>query len=333
MKSEFKKVRGLGLCSGGLDSILAGLVLKEQGVEVEWISFETPFFSAEKARKASAMTGIPLRVENITPVYLEMLKNPQCGYGQQMNPCLDCHALMFRLAGQIMDRDGFDFLFSGEVLGQRPMSQTRPSLRYVEKNSGFDGWILRPLCAQHLPETLPEKDGRVDRDRLLDFSGRGRKRQIALAHRFGITDYPAPAGGCLLTDKGYCARLKDLFEHESDPSENELHLLRYGRHFRLNPTTRLIIGRTQQENEQIMAYCDPSTDVLLKTSRFPGPTALLPKGAGKEVITLAAAVCAGYSKAPIDLPVEVGVTVDGTEKVVRVLPIPPAEVKKFLIQS
>ncbi len=175
-----KKIKALGLCSGGLDSILSALVLRNQGVDVEWITFETPFFSPEKAKKAADMTGIPLYVSDITDPYLKMLKNPSCGYGKNMNPCLDCHTLMFRFAGERMKIEKFDFLFSGEVLGQRPMSQTRPSLRYVEKHSGFEEYILRPLSAKKLPETLPEKKGLVDRERLLDFSGRSRKRFFRL---------------------------------------------------------------------------------------------------------------------------------------------------------
>jgi len=193
------KVKALGLCSGGLDSLLAGLVLKKQGIDVEWINFETPFFSAEKARNAAKSANIPLTVLDITTSYLEMLKHPSCGYGKNMNPCLDCHAFMFKIAGMRMQDKGFDFMFSGEVLGQRPMSQTRPSLRYVEKTSGFDGYILRPLSAKLLSETVPERQGKVNRSLLFGFSGRSRKPQIELANQYGVTQYPAPAGGCLLT--------------------------------------------------------------------------------------------------------------------------------------
>ena len=202
MNLHQRKVRALGLCSGGLDSILSALVLRKQEIEVEWINFETPFFSSASARQAAYITKTPITVKNITRAYLKMLKNPPCGYGKHMNPCLDCHALMFKLAGTVMKDNRFDFLFSGEVLGQRPMSQTKPSLRYVEKQSGFDGYILRPLSAKRLPVTIPEKEGLVNRGLLLDISGRSRKAQIKLAEKFGVTDYPAPAGGCLLTDKG-----------------------------------------------------------------------------------------------------------------------------------
>jgi len=331
MNQTAKKVRALGLCSGGLDSILSALVLRKQGIDVEWVSFDTPFFPAIKARKASQLNNVPLRVEKITEDYIEMLKNPNCGYGQHMNPCLDCHALMFKKAGQIMQKEGFDFLFSGEVLGQRPMSQTKPSLRYVEKHSGFDGYILRPLSAKKLPETIPEQQGLVDRSRLLDIAGRGRKRQIALAKEFGVTEYPAPAGGCLLTDKDYSARLRDLFKHQSAYTEDELNLLKYGRYFRLNAETRLIVGRTQQENDAILKHHDGFSDVVLKTLKYPGPTSLLPREAGPEMITLAASICAGYSKAPPDLPVEVRITGGDGESTVTVIPIPPAEVSHFLI--
>ena len=151
------KVRALGLSSGGLDSILSALLLSRQGIAVTWISFETPFFSADKARAASRETGIPLRVEHITGPYMKMLQNPPCGYGKNMNPCMDCHTLMFRLAGKVKTAEGFDFMFSGEVLGQRPFSQSKSALRYVEKHSGFEGYILRPLSARLLAETYPKK--------------------------------------------------------------------------------------------------------------------------------------------------------------------------------
>jgi len=274
------QTKALGLCSGGLDSILSALVLQRQGIEVTWITFETPFFAADKARQAAAMTGIPLLVEKITPIYLEMLKNPHCGYGKFMNPCLDCHALMFRLAGKTMRSQGFDFLFSGEVLGQRPMSQTKPSLRYVEKNSGADGYIVRPLSAQRLPITIPEQEGLVDREQLLDITGRSRKRQIQLAAEWGVKTYPAPAGGCLLTDKGYTTRLKELFAHQPNYTETELHLLKHGRHFRLANGAKLIVGRMQKDNQHIQKYFDPETDTLVKVQNFPGPVGLIPQGGG-----------------------------------------------------
>jgi len=326
-----KKVRALGLCSGGLDSILSALVLRKQGIEVEWITFETPFFSPKKAIKASKTTGIPLTVKNITEEYLTMLKNPHCGYGKNMNPCMDCHSLMFRIAGTLMKENGFDFLFSGEVLGQRPMSQTLSSLRYVEKHSGYEGYIVRPLSAKRLPVTIPEKEGLISREFMLGFSGRSRKPQAVLAGEFGITDYPNPAGGCLLTDKGYSRRLKDLFEHQKSFSENELNILKYGRHLRLNQSTKIIVGRNQSDNENIERLFNPVSDIIFNVNSFPGPTVVMPHGGSREIIILAASICGGYSKAPEYSPITVNAsTTEGTETI-KVLAIPPGKIRHLII--
>ncbi|RPH52931.1 MAG: DUF814 domain-containing protein [Desulfobacteraceae bacterium] len=326
-----RKVRALGLCSGGLDSILSALVLRRHNLEVEWITFETPFFSSEKAIKASKTAGIPLTVKNITEEYLEMLKNPHCGYGRYMNPCMDCHALMFRIAGGIMKEREFDFLFSGEVLEQRPMSQTLSSLRYVEKHSGYDGYIVRPLSATRLPVTIPEKKGMINREFMFGFSGRSRKPQVALAGEFGIYDYPNPAGGCLLTDKGFSRRLKDLFEHQECFSENELNILRYGRHLRLNKNTKIIVGRNQSDNENIEKLYNPSTDILFNVKDFPGPTTVMPIGGKREIVILAASICAGYGRVPeysqIDITAQ---TPDGNETI-KVLAIPPGKIRHLII--
>jgi len=307
MNNQENKVRALGLCSGGLDSILSAVVLGNQGIAVEWISFETPFFSSVKARRAAAQLHIPLIVQNITQPYLKMLRDPSRGYGKHINPCIDCHTLMFRLAGEVMKDRQMDFLFSGEVLGQRPMSQTRSSLRYVEKHSGYRDVIVRPLSAKLLEETLPEKKGLVDRRLLLGLSGRSRKPQIQLARTWGITDYPAPAGGCLLTESVYSNRLKDLFGHQKDCTENELHLLKYGRHIRLNEQIKIIVGRTLQDNVAILDHHDPLLNMVLKTKQIPGPVVLIPLGAGNDEIRQAASICAGYSKAPENMDVAVEV--------------------------
>jgi tRNA-specific 2-thiouridylase len=325
------KVRALGLCSGGLDSILSALVLKRQGIEVEWITFETPFFSSTKARQAAESTGIPITVQDITTVYIEMLKNPPCGYGKHMNPCMDCHALMFRLAGIIMKEKGFDFLFSGEVVGQRPMSQTKPSLRYVEKASGFDGLIVRPLSAQRLPVTIPEQEGLVNREMLLDFSGRSRKPQIELAEEFGISDHPSPAGGCLLTDKGYSDRLRDLFDHQEGYSVRDLYLLKHGRHLRLDKITKIIVGRTKQDNDDINKYFNPARDALIKVSHFPGPIVLLPNGGGKDSLARAASICVGYSKAPDNREIDVTTITPQGQEIIKVIGTPPKENRHLLI--
>lgn len=334
MNHELKKPKALGLCSGGLDSMLAGLVLRRQGVDVLWVSFETPFFNAAKARAASENTGIPLVVRDITERYLPMLEDPPAGFGQNMNPCMDCHALMFRIAGEMMAETGADFLFSGEVLGQRPMSQVRSSLRYVEKRSGFDGYILRPLSAKKLPETFMERQGLVDRDRLFDFSGRTRKPQMALAESLGVNDYPAPAGGCLLTDPGFSGRLADLFSHRGSPEPRELELLKYGRHMRLSPDVKLIVGRNKLENEKILTFFDPGADTRIRLRSIAGPVGVIPNSGATGIVEQAAGICAGYSKAPRDRPVDAEVKPPGRPPgVMSVIPVNPANTSELMIQT
>jgi tRNA-uridine 2-sulfurtransferase len=329
--SKARAIRALGLCSGGLDSILSALVLREQGIDVHWVAFETPFFSSAKARKASENTGVPLMVREITAAYMQMMKSPSIRYGKNMNPCMDCHTLMFRLAGEIMTEQGIDFLFSGEVLGQRPMSQNRSSLRYVEKHSGYDGYIVRPLSARCLPETMVEQKGMVDRQRLLDISGRSRKPQLALARRFGVTDFPAPAGGCLLTDKIFSRRLRDLLDHQERTTQKDLALLKVGRHLRLDPKTKIVVGRTHQDNEQISRHIDPQTDMVLKVDQHPGPLVVIPGGGSDPQVMLAAGICVGYSKAPNNAPASVTVQVGVHRRQVVVLGIPPADCQRYMI--
>ncbi len=292
-----RQVRALGLCSGGLDSMLAALVLKDQNIDVIWVSFETPFFDAKAARKASEQTGIPLIVKDITDTYMQMMKAPKAGFGKNMNPCMDCHAMMFATAGAMMQELGADFLFSGEVAGQRPKSQTKNALRYVEKNSGFDGYILRPLSAGILPETMAEQKGLVDRSRLLTISGRGRKIQTEMAKQYGIKEFPSPAGGCLLTDKGYSQRLRDLLFIQNCEEPSQLHLLRYGRHFRIDSTSKLTVGRNKGENKRIMNLYDPKTHIRLRSAHLPGPDALFLGKASETAIHTAARITAGYTKA------------------------------------
>lgn len=324
MNENKRKAKALGLCSGGLDSTLAGVVLKRQGVEVVWVAFETPFFNAARAKKASEATGIPLVVRDITERYLPMLKNPAAGYGRQMNPCMDCHALMFRIAGQMMDEIGADFLFSGEVTGQRPMSQTRSSLRYVEKHSGFDGLILRPLSAKRLPETEMEKTGLVDREQLLDFSGRSRKPQIALAESLGITDYPAPAGGCLLTDPNFSRRARDLIDSVPDAGKTDFLLLGHGRYIRISSDAKLVVGRNKSDNAMLLSLYRPELDVKIFMHDVPGPVGLVPRGGPDPDVRTAAALCAGYARAPADRPAGVQIDSPKGKSHLEVIPLKAA---------
>jgi tRNA U34 2-thiouridine synthase MnmA/TrmU len=231
----------------------------------------------------------------------------------------------------MMKKCGFDFLFSGEVLGQRPMSQVRPSLRYVEKHSGFDGLIVRPLCAKRLPETIPEKNGWVDREKLFGFSGRSRKPQIKLAAEFGLPDFPAPAGGCLLTDKGYSKRLKDLFAHQDTYLKNEFQLLKFGRHLRLSSDLKIIVGRSQDDNDNILKYHNPKTDIIVQMTDYPGPVVLIPGGCDEEKIRLAAGICAGYSKAPTDNLLNFLVATLTGSHCIQAVGVPQKVYKKFLL--
>ncbi len=318
-----QKVKALGLCSGGLDSILAGILLARQGIDVTWISFETPFFNGDKAEIAARQTGIPLIRKDISDVYLAMLRNPRLGYGKNMNPCRDCHSLMFRLAGQMMENEGYDFIFSGEVMGQRPLSQTRQALRYVEKQSGYDGKILRPLSARVLPETDMEKSGLVDRLALMDFSGRSRKPQMELARVMGITKYPSPAGGCLLTDTNFSRRLKDLFDHDEELRVNDIHLLKFGRHIRLSEGMKIVVGRTKWDNQSILALNDDHRYLELDAVGMGSPTVLVPQMASPEEVKTAASICLGYTKTPRDESAQVCVRGRQGSEILSVKPIEP----------
>jgi len=290
--------RALGLLSGGLDSILACLVLRRAGVEVAALTFASPFFGAGKARAAAEAYGIALTVLEVGPEHLEqVVKHPRYGYGSNMNPCIDCHAYMFREAGRLLEQQGHDFLFSGEVLGQRPMSQNKQALATVAKHSGFGGLILRPLSALALAPTAMEESGLVDREQLLGLTGRTRKPQMALAVELGVKDYPAPAGGCLLTEPGFSRRLKDLLDHQPAAGVELVELLKHGRHLRLSPLAKLIVGRNQAEN-QAMERLAPAEARRLVALGAPGPLGLYFGPAPGAELALAAALVAGYGQAP-----------------------------------
>ncbi len=313
--------RALCLLSGGLDSQLAVCVLREQGLHVEGVVFDSPFFSLQTARRASEALDLPLRVVNFTPDIVRLLEAPPHGFGSEMNPCIDCHAHMLRRAGERLAEWGFDFLATGEVLNERPMSQNRQSLGVVERDSGFADLVLRPLSARLLPPTRPEREGWVDRERLLALQGRGRKPQLALARRYGLTFVPSPAGGCRLTEPGYCRRLRDLKAHEGIHGERSLNLLRVGRHLRLDGRTKLIVGRDQHDNVLLEGTVE-LYDLLLRLEEIPGPSGLLPNTAGEEHIRLAASICARYAGVEAGCPVTVRVR---SSRGVRNLQVPAAE--------
>ena len=323
---------GIGLLSGGLDSMLAICVLREQDIHVEAVAFTTPFFGSSNARKAAQLLNVSLHVLDITAIHLDMVKNPKYGYGSQMNPCIDCHALMFRQAGELLKNLGADFLFSGEVLGERPMSQNKNSLKTVARESGFEEFIIRPLSAKLLPVTKPEEEGKVDRERLLDIAGRSRKRQFELARHYGIREFPEPAGGCRLTEPNFSKRFKDLMHHQRDFSVRDIELLKVGRHFRLHEHTKCIVGRNEQENNRIEEL-QQRGDIFITSEDIPGPAVLIPAPAvnDRELLMLAASICVRYSDAPAGAASEVTVNQDGVIEMISIAACSEQITEKLII--
>ena len=296
-------IKAIALLSGGLDSMLAAELVRRQNIDVLGLTFTTPFFNAQKAQAAARLLNLPLAVEDITVEHLKMLKSPRYGYGRNMNPCIDCHTLMLQIAGKKMEANGYDFIITGEVLGQRPMSQNKQSLYIVAKNSGYPDYILRPLSAQILDPIKVERDKIIDRSQLLSIQGRGRKDQIKLAADFDIKYYAPPAGGCLLTDPMFTRRLRDLFSHQEDHDIHDLDLLKYGRHFRADDQGKIIVGRDNSDNEKLREL-STGNDLVLFMADFPGPHVVIPHG-NIALLPLAAALCVRYSDAPYDLEAEV----------------------------
>ena len=277
MRGEKKQTKALVLLSGGLDYILAVKLLLEQNIEVEGICFYSNFFGCDLAKKAAEKLGINLREIDIKEEFLDFLrKKPKHGYGVGLNPCIDCHALMLKKAGEIMRAEGFDFIATGEVLNERPMSQNKQALKIVEKEAGLEGCLLRPLSAKLLEPTEPEKSGLVDREKLVNISGRSRQKQMEMAKKIGITDYPTPAGGCMLTQEGFVGRMKKLMDNKPDFNYNDAELAKIGRHFWIGGE-QIILGRNKEENE-ILLKTKQEKDTIIEPENFVGPTALIKNG-------------------------------------------------------
>ncbi|HIE06042.1 MAG TPA: DUF814 domain-containing protein, partial [bacterium (Candidatus Stahlbacteria)] len=290
-----RKVKALSLFSGGLDSTLAIMLIIEQGIEVAAVHFSTPFCTCkgQACSDPARAYGFELKKIAIGDDFLRILEDPPHGYGKNLNPCIDCRILMLRRAKEMMDEFGASFLITGDVVGQRPMSQNKKALAEIEKSSGVEGILLRPLSARILPMTIPEKKGWVDRARLYGISGRSRKVQFQLAERFGVKNFPQPAGGCLLTDPIYSRKVKDLIDHKILNTDN-ITLLKIGRHFRIGEQSRLIVGRNKEENEQL-PHLTKSGDLVLTVSSIPGPTAILRGIANREILKIATGIVARYS--------------------------------------
>ena len=281
MSKEFINKKAIALLSGGLDSTLAIKIMLQQGIEIIAVNFTSPFCNCtprkngcpNQARKVAAELGVPIKVLPKGMDYLKIVENPNFGYGRGMNPCLDCRIYMLKKVKDLMPAYQASFVITGEVLGQRPMSQHWSALQLIERESGLKGLILRPLSAKYLPPTIPELVGIVDREKLFAHCGRSRKFQISLAQELKITDYPCPAGGCLLTDQVIAQRLKDLFLHYSNYTMADLHFLKIGRHFRLHPQLKIIVGRNKEENE-LLWNLRKSNSPLYYPKNFRGPMAI-----------------------------------------------------------
>ena len=332
--------KAVALLSGGLDSSLAAIIVAEQGVEVIGCHMVHLFARRAPEKKATLGAvlaakhiGIPIRLVYNSPEMLEMVKKPEFGYGSSFNPCIDCRILTLKLAKKVMAEEGARFLVSGEVLGQRPMSQRRDPMKQVVKRAGLEGLVLRPLCAKLLEPTLPEKEGWVDREKLYDIAGRSRKRQFELAEEFGLTEYPSPAGGCLLTERVFGKRMKDLVKR-GRLTLTDVHMAKVGRHLIIDETTRLVIGRNERENDKVATFVHPG-DIILEIASVPGPTAALSGRSDEAAVRMAAALVARYSKVRAQSKVDVRYYAKGGRPggVLTVQPASAEESEKRLLEN
>ncbi|MDD4909269.1 MAG: hypothetical protein PHR44_01120 [Candidatus Omnitrophica bacterium] len=297
-------MKAVSLISGGLDSTLATKLIIEQGIEVFALNTRTPFCTCDKKQPKGAgcrheaahvaeKLGITLKIVNVSPQMLEIIKHPKHGFGSNMNPCIDCRILSFKKAKEYMREIGASFIITGEVLGQRPMSQRRQMMDLIEKEAGLEGLVLRPLSAKLFEPTIPETNGWVDREKLLAISGRSRKEQMALAAGLGINDYPCSAGGCLLTDKGFSQRIKDLLAHDELTLDN-VELLKAGRHLRLDDKAKIVVGRDERENSLLEAIKKEGDLIFRPSEDLAGPTVLVRGVLRPEKIEFVCGVLASY---------------------------------------
>ncbi|HOP28417.1 MAG TPA: tRNA 4-thiouridine(8) synthase ThiI [Spirochaetota bacterium] len=292
--------KGVLLYSGGLDSILAAKLLLDQGIDLTGLYCILPFYPPDldpeelESSKLAKQIGLKLEYYRCDNEYIEMVKSPPHGHGKHINPCIDCKLFFIKKAAELMNRLNADFVASGEVVGQRPMSQLKHTLKHIEKESGLKGRLLRPLSAKILEPTIPEIEGKIDRNRLLDISGRGRKRQMELADQYGIVNYSHPAGGCLFTDRFFSDRLKDLFEHQAEVTSTEIYLLTLGRHFRINDSLKFIVSRNEHESIELEKLSGIA-DYFIRPE-FKGPSAFITGVMKKEDLNLINSIISRYGK-------------------------------------
>jgi len=287
------KIKALALISGGLDSLLAAKLIYDQGVEVIGVHFKIPFCKVD-IKKSFPEIGIKIIEVDLGEEFLKLILKPRYGFGTNMNPCIDCKILMFSKAKAMMDELGAKFIITGEVLGQRPMSQNKQALQLIKKQSGLDDLLLRPLSAQFFPPTLAETEGWVKREKLLNFNGRRRNPQMQLAKNIGILKFAAPAGGCLLTDADFSRRLEELLAHQELNLDN-LALLNTGRHFRVGEKTRLVVGRNEKENNLLEQLAKPGDYLFSPQKNLAGPSALARGLITTELIFLSSEIVSAYT--------------------------------------
>ncbi|SFV52886.1 tRNA (5-methylaminomethyl-2-thiouridylate)-methyltransferase [hydrothermal vent metagenome] len=342
-----KKIKAISLISGGLDSMLSTKLLLDQGIHVEGINFFTGFCveghthairkkHQDKEKRNNALwvaeqLGIKMHIVDVIEEYKDVLLNPKHGYGKNMNPCLDCKGFMVKKAKQWIEENGFDFIITGEVMGQRPMSQRRDTMPVVQKDSGAYDLLLRPLCAKHLPPTKPELEGWVDREKLLDFHGRTRKPQMALAKKYGFVDYASPAGGCcFLTDKNYSDKLVDLWQTRADKRDytlDDLMMLKVGRHIRPNKRFKLIIAREESEVNFLEGYRKQYSNIYPISCH--GPLALIDGEPNQEDLKLASQIIGRFSKDKNKDEITIGIRLKtGIQQQIVIKPLGVDEIPK-----
>ena len=285
--------RALCLFSGGLDSILSLKLLEKQKIDCVTINFTTPFFRVKNSKEIYQKYNIDLIDIDITDDFIEMLQKPKHGYGSAFNPCIDCKILMMKKAKQLLKNFNASFIVTGEVMGQRPMSQQKRTMEIIEREAGVRDLLLRPLSAKLLPETEIEKKHIVEREQLLDISGRSRKKQLELAKEFNITDFVQPAGGCILTEKEFEIKIRDFFKYNKNYRIEDIELLKYGRHFRIE-NNKIVVGRNEFDNNQILKYKNEN-DITLFAKDFVGPTTIIEQKASDFVLEIASLLTLSYS--------------------------------------
>ncbi|MBV5340614.1 MAG: hypothetical protein J0665_13840 [Deltaproteobacteria bacterium] len=333
------KRKAIALLSGGLDSILAVKMMLALDIEVEALHFTSPFYAYTDKNSdcrsevigIASKYNIPIKVMNERLEYIEMIRNPVHGYGKGFNPCIDCRIYLLKKAKEYMIETGADFVFTGEVLGQRPMSQRRDTMRVIEKESGLEGLLLRPLSARHFEPTIPEKQGWVDRNKLLAIEGRSRSVQMQMAEDLEVKDYPPPAGGCLLTELSYIPKIRDVFDHAVELHLRDFRLLKTGRHFRLAPESKAIMGRNEGDNNQLELLRQPE-EAALTWLDGNTPVAIIIGSQNNDIFKLSAKILLRYTKAEIGAECRIKLRVNKLQRIFSVINDMGAEaVEKYLV--